>query len=225
MFVKTISLLALAAFTSAQTPSGSGSFNCPSNEMRNYEYQNDCTKYWQCDGGVPTLSDCSPQLIFDPRNGTCVYPLDSSRPNCNEEAARNLRIPRICLNPPAGSNPKWAFVVPHERYCNAYFTCSLNYLYAQCSFCGEGMYFNEGAGGCRDARGVNLQNVCRGKEYVEHRDIVLRTLDNSCSLYFGAGVNPYQLLIDLLLGGRSTAPLGGDYPTTGRPQTTRPFNG
>ncbi|XP_059174018.1 uncharacterized protein LOC131954398 [Physella acuta] len=174
-----------------------GQFQCPNNEMRNYEHSSDCTQFWQCDGGVPTLSSCPPQLIFEPRNGTCAFPWQVQNPRC--------RPGGMCANSPPGLNPSFAYAVAHERFCNAFFMCSLNYLFEQCVFCGEGMYFNEGAGGCRDARGANLEVVCRGKEIVEHRRKAEISNDPICKL---------------------NAVPSSSFPTS-RPQTftTRPFNG
>ncbi|BFZ20642.1 hypothetical protein BsWGS_23681 [Bradybaena similaris] len=170
---------------------GGSTFTCPDQERRAYEYQGDCTQFYQCERGEPTLIVCPPQLVFNARAGYCDFESEAQNPNC---AARESSLPQevrgICsVN--HGGKAGDAFLVPHPQICNAFYTCSPNYLHNSCTFCGEFEYFSLEARGCRSylPLGTNIDEICQGRRYVQHRDKVFEQL-NSCYPY-----NPFMALL------------------------------
>jgi hypothetical protein len=44
---------------------------CPSDVVVNLPHNNNCSLYWLCVFGDPTLKQCAPGLLFDPTIGQC----------------------------------------------------------------------------------------------------------------------------------------------------------
>ncbi|GFN73863.1 chitin binding peritrophin-a [Plakobranchus ocellatus] len=173
-------------------------FQCPQPDGQ-FAYTPDCYKFYQCDGGVATITDCQPQLVFNDQRGYCDWPANvPTCPRRNSLQILKQEMNGLCDSNPAGGDPRNTFLVRHPRYCNAFYTCATGYLFGQCSFCPEGAYFNRLAGGCRAIpAGTNESQVCEGTQYVHHTRKIEYVLDAGC-WPFANLANPWQALADTI---------------------------
>ncbi|RUS84752.1 hypothetical protein EGW08_007494, partial [Elysia chlorotica] len=102
---------------------------CPSASGQ-FAYTADCAKFYQCDNGVATVTNCQSQLVFNPQTGYCDWP-------ANKVPQTEIRIPpemfkpqfaNLCTQNPYGGNPGETFLVRHPEYCNAFFTCTEGFI-------------------------------------------------------------------------------------------------
>ncbi|GFO04682.1 chondroitin proteoglycan-2 [Plakobranchus ocellatus] len=176
-----------------------------------FQYASDCTRYVQCDQGRASIETCTPNLVFNPARGYCDFP--ANVPFCRPPQGQITGSPSqsinfdICSSAPNGGDPVNGYEVPHPQICNAFYTCSNNYLYAPCTFCPEYTYFSLPERRCRENSTGDFNSVCSGREYVPHSQKVYRQLDGTCSPFSG-----YQGPIsDRQNYGRGVAPPGGTY--------------
>ncbi|RUS85342.1 hypothetical protein EGW08_006885 [Elysia chlorotica] len=165
-------------YTQTQTTT----FNCPTTNGQ-YSYPADCTKFYQCDGGVATVADCQSQLVFNAQTGFCDWPYNV--PSCAQPSTTQIYKPEIgnvCQVNQLGGNAQESFHVGHHMYCNAFFTCTTGYMFGQCTFCPDGSYFNKLAGGCRalPAGILDTSSLCGGLTYVAQKDQTRLTLGDDC---------------------------------------------
>ncbi|KAK3773550.1 hypothetical protein RRG08_022261 [Elysia crispata] len=176
-------------------------FSCP-NTTGQFPYPRDCTKFYRCDNGVATVTDCQDQLVFNPQAGFCDWPANvpsCSRPVSSSRQMFKPEIGNLCERNPYGGKPSGTFHVRHPQYCNAFFTCTQGFMHGLCIFCAKGEYFNRLAGGCRQLpQGIiNTNSLCENTQMVRHKDKPRYTIGDSC-WPFANRVNPWAALAQKL---------------------------
>ncbi|CAG5121939.1 unnamed protein product [Candidula unifasciata] len=118
---------------------------CPK-QSGEFSYPGDCTKFYRCDNGQPTIFDCQAQLLFNPERGFCDWPQSVNTENCTRQDiivtdASGESIGDLCN--PHGEEIKNSFLVGHPSLCNAFLTCGGIAWSTPCTFCPEAMYFSQ----------------------------------------------------------------------------------
>ncbi|KAK3791553.1 hypothetical protein RRG08_002910 [Elysia crispata] len=188
--------------------------SCPQ-PFGQFEFRGDCTRFIQCDGGRPSVQNCQPNLVFNPVRRFCDFP--GNVPSCRLPQRGVTSSPSqeinydICSTAPNGGNAVDGYQVPHPRICNAFFTCSSNYMFAPCTFCPEHMYFSLPERRCHRNTTGDFSTVCQGREYVSHTEKVFRQLDGMCRATNGAPSHVYDR------GNSGVIPISGNYQILGPP--------
>ncbi|GFR78370.1 vesicle coat complex COPII, subunit SFB3-like protein [Elysia marginata] len=157
--------------------------SCPQ-RFGQFELRGDCSRFIQCDEGTPSVQHCQPNLVFNAARGYCDFP--ANVPSCRPPQRGVTSSPSqevnydICSAAPNGGDPITGYQVAHPQICNAFYTCSSNYMYAPCTFCPEHMYFSLPERRCRKNTTGDFSAVCQGREYVSHEEKVHRQLDGMC---------------------------------------------
>ncbi|RUS88572.1 hypothetical protein EGW08_003672, partial [Elysia chlorotica] len=169
--------------------------SCPQ-RFGQFELPGDCSRYIQCDSGVPSLQNCQPNLVFNAARGYCDFL--ANVPGCQLPQRGVTSSPSqeinydICSTAPNGGNALDGYHVPHPQICNAFFTCSSNLLYAPCTFCPEHTYFSLPERRCIRNTTGDFASVCRSREYVSHQEKVFRQQDGMCRATNGAPSHIYD---------------------------------
>lgn len=157
--------------------------SCPQ-QFGQFEMPGQCSRFIQCDNGVPSVQDCQPNLVFNAARGYCDFPANvpaciSPQRGVTSSPAQEVNYD-ICASAPNGGDAINGYQVPHPTICNAFYTCSSSYMYAPCTFCPEHMYFSLPERRCRSNTTGDFPTVCQGREYVSHAEKVHRQLDGMC---------------------------------------------
>ncbi|GFS10533.1 chitin binding Peritrophin-A [Elysia marginata] len=179
-------------------PQTGGTFRCPQPNGQ-FPYTQDCTKFYRCDNSVATVTDCQPQLVFNPKTNMCDWP--SSVPTCRNTQKIQMLKPEIgdlCASNPYGGKPGETFHMRHPGMCNAFFTCTQGFTHGLCSFCPDGAYFNKFAGGCRTLpAGIrNTAELCENLPMIQESDKAKFSVSEVC-WPFANIQNPWESLAKL----------------------------
>ncbi|GFN91405.1 peritrophic matrix protein 9 [Plakobranchus ocellatus] len=182
---------------------GQQTFNCPQPNGE-FQYPDDCSMYWRCDGNIATASRCQGNLLFNPARGYCDWPsaLGQNPQGCRVVFNRDGQNPIIpgsveafCQNSPLAS------LVAHPRICNAFYMCGDGALHTPCIFCGDGLYFNAESSECLSDMTVDMAVVCPGRVMVAHENKTMAQIDGSCWPYTDRP-NPWSPNLNAALSAR-----------------------
>lgn len=135
--------------TSAEAPRGTNEY-CPrKNGIFGHPDETVCDVFYTCVDGEYIEAKCVGGLLFNEYTGTCVWPDDANRENC-EDKKKELKDGFVC--PKDRKNDRSGQVVAHPHYahptdCQKFYVC-LNGIEPRELQCDQGEVFSEDTKKC-----------------------------------------------------------------------------